>query len=370
METVSELLQNKEIIVCLGSGGAGKTTVAASIALEGAIIGRNTIAITIDPARRLASAMGLKERGGERARIDEGRLREAGLSPKGSLDVMLLDVRATFDSLVSKLAPTASAKDKILSNSYYRTIADSLSGSHEYMAMEALLTVYEEGRYGLVVVDTPPSRHFLDFLSAPRRLIELLDTPQLRWLAKSGNIINKFTLGITRAWSNIALSAVERVVGVNVLREIWNFFLDIECISAPLRKRASKVFEILRSPGAAFLIVSRPDESSIEDTASLYERLKNEGYPVSGVIVNRLCSALDDQSPNDGASLAELEGLGRKVLSCYADFKRLRAYQIESLRRLESTIGRDSLIMSLPELDDEVYDLSGLVRIKEHIFGG
>ncbi|MEM4657799.1 MAG: ArsA-related P-loop ATPase [Candidatus Methanosuratincola sp.] len=369
METVSELLHTKEIIICLGSGGAGKTTVAAGIALEGACRGRSTIAITVDPAKRLASAMGLKERGGERARIDEGRLLEAGLSPKGSLDVMLLDVRATFDSLVCRLAPTASARDKILSNSYYRTIADSLSGSHEYMAMEALLTVYEERRHGLIVVDTPPSRHFLDFLSAPRRLIELLDTPQLRWLARGGNIINRITLGITRAWSNIALGAVERVVGVDVLRDIWNFFLDIECINAPLRKRAEKVFEVLRSPGTAFLIVSKPDESSLEDAASLYEKLKDEGYPVSGVIVNRLYSALGELGSNGGASLAELEGLGRKVLSCCTDFKRLRASQVECLKRLESVISKDSLIVSLPELDDEVYDLSGLVRIKEHIFG-
>ncbi len=367
---IKDILDEKRIVVCLGSGGAGKTTISAALALQGTIMGKNTLALTIDPSRRLATSMGLDTDLGEITTIENKRIRELGMEPKGRLDVELLDVKATFDDLVNRLAPTPYDAHKILANNYYRTIADSLSGSHEYMAMEALLTAYEGGDYDLIAVDTPPARHFLDFLSAPRRLIELLDAPQLRWLVRSGSLANRLTLGMSRLWSNIVLKVLERIVGVEVLRDIWYFFMDIECINEPLKERARQTFRVLKSGEAVFFIVTRPDEPSLEDTAELYKKLSREGYDVGGIIVNRLFG-LDAES-DDGSALGELltayPQLAPKIEKCWRDYLQMEASEDQTLQRLKSEIGAAKPIKCLPQLDEEVYDLRGLSKVREALF--
>jgi len=377
---IERVLDEKRVVVCLGPGGAGKTTISAVIALQGVVMGKNTLALTIDPSWRLATSMGMDAHGGGNnvTTLKSERLEAAGIAPNGTLDVMLLDVKSTFDDLIARLAPSPGARDDILQNDYYRTIADSLSGSHEYMAIEALLAAYEEGGYDLIVVDTPPSRHFLDFLSAPKRLIELLDAPGLRLLARSERLAGSLSFGITKLWSNLALRAIERVVGVNVLRDVWNFFMDIECINDPLKERAERAFGVLQSDESVFFLVTRPDEPSLEDAVLLLTGLSGDGYDVGGVVVNRLLmegagkggelsAALGVDEPSVAPDLVS-PPMARKIGQCRAEYRQKCASEKEAVRKLSADIGREGLVLPLPELDREVCDIEGLSIMREILF--
>lgn len=367
MTKLEDAINEKEVVICVGPGGVGKTTVSAAIALESAFSGKKTLALTIDPARRLATSLGIS---GERnVEVNKARIKKAGFIPKGELHVTMLDVKSTFDELIDKVAPSESQRDKILSNKYYQNIADSLAGSQEYMAMEALLSAYERGEYGLIVVDTPPSRHILDFLSAPRRLINVLDAKALRLTLKSYSFMNRLSFGFTKIWTSVTLRVLEKVVGVDALNDVWEFFADFESVNEPLKRRAEETFRLLRSSKSMFLIVTGPGKQALYDSLSLYNNLTENNFKVGGIIANRVYSkdgVLD--LTGEAKSLLKDSALAEKLIKNYKNYRKVTESERKNLEEFEKNLRGKIPVVQIPYFDVEVYDLERLFELREHLF--
>ena len=247
MNPIAELVKNKQIIVCAGSGGVGKTTTAAAIALQAAVDGKKAAVLTIDPARRLASALGLKELSDEPTKVSTRKL--AGVEVKGELHALMLDTKSTFDKVVMRYAPTPRTGRADHRNRFYRNISGTLSGTQEYMAMEKLYELHAEGGFDLLVIDTPPTRNALDFLDAPRRMTDFFESRVLRWFLmpymKAGG-------GIMRV-ANVAamtfLKVVKRIIGAEVLEDTAEFFGNLEGMYEGFKQRAREVASLLQSDG-------------------------------------------------------------------------------------------------------------------------
>ena len=275
-DALVDLVAERTIIVCCGSGGVGKTTTAAVVALEGARLGRKTVVVTIDPAKRLADALGLKGLTDTPSRIE-------GDWP-GELWATMLDTKSTFDALVVKYAASPEQGERILANRFYRNISGALSGTQEYMAMEKLYELHDETDFDLVVVDTPPTRHALDFLDAPRRLSRFLDHRLFRLLIVPSR-------GIVKAVNVAAqtfLRTVSRVVGGDVVDDAVAFFQAFEGMEEGFRQRAARVNELLAADGTAFVLVASPRRDTVEEAHFFAERLGEAGIAVRGLVVNRV----------------------------------------------------------------------------------
>ncbi len=365
-----EYIKNKEIIICAGPGGAGKTTVSAALALAGAVIGRNTLALTIDPAKRLATSLGISTDTKEETQISERRFKEAGLSPKGILGAAIPDVKKTFDELIKRVAPSDASARKILSNKYYQGIADSLAGTQEYMAMEKLFSMYEKREYDLIVLDTPPSRHALDFLDAPKRLINLLEAGPLKWLLKPYFLVEKLSFGFSRLWTDLAIRALEKIVGIEVIHDIWEFFKDFEDLNEPFKKRAKETYELLRSPRTVFLIVTSPVEFAIYESLNLYKRLSKEKFLLGGVVINRAFLEYDfPASIGEGIKrhLSEHVDLAGKIMKNYQNYRALAASDTSGIEKMRKKLRKNTPLTVIPFFDTEIYDIEGLARVVRHI---
>jgi anion-transporting ArsA/GET3 family ATPase len=286
--TLTDLVDQRSIIVCCGSGGVGKTTTAAVVALEGARRGRRTVVVTIDPAKRLADALGLAGLTDTPSRID-------GDWP-GELWATMLDTKSTFDALVLKHAPTPEQGERILANRFYRNISGALSGTQEYMAMEKLYELHDESDFDLVVVDTPPTRHALDFLDAPRRLSRFLEHRLFRLLVAPSR-------GLVRAVNMAAqtfLRTVSKVVGGDVVDDAIAFFQAFEGMEEGFHERADRVNKLLSAPGTAFVLVASPRRDTVGEAHFFAERLEEADIAVEGLVVNRVHPSFGLPSPGSG----------------------------------------------------------------------
>jgi anion-transporting ArsA/GET3 family ATPase len=278
----------REILVCVGTGGVGKTTVSAALALEAARRGKRALVLTIDPAQRLADALGAGPLGGEPRPIPVERMREAGIEPRGSLHAMMLDTKRTFDQIVERYAPDEEALHQIFENPIYQHLTDALAGTREYSAMEQLYQIHRSGEFDLIVVDTPPARHALDFLDAPRRLTRFLDTQLLRLLFRPALAMGRTGFRLFRFGSATVLRTIERVTGLEFLRMTSEFLLAFEGMLDGFLERASETEQLLRSDVCGFLLVAGPDPLQARQAASFSERLQSDGIHLLGLITNRV----------------------------------------------------------------------------------
>src|SRR6266480_4898333 len=274
--TLGPLTRTRRVIVCCGSGGVGKTTTAAVLAMEGARQGRRAVVVTIDPAKRLADALGLQSLADTPSRIE-------GEWP-GELWALMLDTKSTFDALVAKYAPSPEQAEGILHNRFYRNISTALSGTQEYMAMEKLYELHGEGGFELVVVDTPPTRNALDFIDAPRRLTRFLDNRLFRWFMMPTRVGLKAVNVATRA----LLRTISRVVGAEVVQDAVAFFQAFEGMEEGFRQRAERVLHLLSDPATAFLLVTTPRTDALEESRFFAAKLEEAGIPVEALVVNRM----------------------------------------------------------------------------------
>ena len=271
------------LVVVVGSGGVGKTTLAASLGMASAHTGRDTLVMTFDPSLRLKDALGVGEEAADReVAVDAGT--------SGRLDASLLDARRTFDRLVARYAPDERARDRILANRYYHHLAGNLAGILEYMAVERLFEVATEGRYGRIVLDTPPTRQALDFLEAPQRIVGFLDSGALGialkpWFDDEGRLRGASRLGVV---GRSVEGLLDRMVGLGLLRDMVEFFQAFGPLFEGFRERALKVQQLLRSPETLFVLVSGPGEERIPDTMFFARRLLQAGHQLGPVIVNRV----------------------------------------------------------------------------------
>jgi anion-transporting ArsA/GET3 family ATPase len=383
----------RHILVCVGAGGVGKTTVAAALALHAARRGRRAVVITIDPARRLADALGLRELDNEPRALPAHVLAALGVGERGSLSAMMLDMKRTFDDLVTRFAPDEASRDRILGNPIYQHVSDALAGSAEYSAMEKVYELSEQEGFDLVVVDTPPSQHALDFLEAPQRLVEFLDSRIVQILVHPAFAAGRFGLRVFQRGIHRVLQVIERVSGVGFLEDLSDFLLAFEGMSEGFRERARKVRARLLGPQSAFVLVSGPGTRSVDDACRFLDRLDTTGAPVAGVILNRVRlwpgggdppARVPSEGEPDAAArpLAEAlaqagdlapERAGRAARAALALAERYAA----SVRRdaevtgplIARATGAGRFALRVPELSHDVHDLEGLARMAAHLFG-
>ena len=279
---VDAVLDTAKIIVCCGSGGVGKTTTAASLALRAAERGRRTVVLTIDPARRLAQSMGLTE-------LDNTPRPVAGIdgSAGGSLDAMMLDMKRTFDEIVEAHAEPGRAQ-AILDNPFYQALSSSFAGTQEYMAMEKLGQLRATGDHDLVVVDTPPTRSALDFLDAPERMTTLMDGRMVRILVAPAKAGGKAYLKVVTTGFSVFTNAITRIIGAQVLQDVSQFVAALETMFGGFRERAQGTYDLLKSPGTQFVVVAAPERDALREAAYFVERLAEESMPLAGLVVNRV----------------------------------------------------------------------------------
>jgi anion-transporting ArsA/GET3 family ATPase len=257
--SVEDLIERKEIVICAGSGGVGKTTTSAAIAAGMAARGKRVAVLTIDPARRLANSLGLPEMGNQEHQVDPALLAAAGLGGGGELWAMTLDAKQTFDDLVGRNAPDAKTRDAVLANPIYRELSKAVAGSQEYMAMEKLHELHQEGRYDLLVLDTPPTRNALDFLDAPERLSRFIDSRSLQLFRASGRL----GLGLVGRGTGVMFSVLQRATGVDLLSDLADFFNAFGDMSEGFRERARRVEALIGDSRSTFLLVTSPRAAAI-----------------------------------------------------------------------------------------------------------
>ena len=289
MNGLSALIGERRIIVCCGSGGVGKTTTAAALAVEGARRGRRTCVVTIDPARRLADAFGLDSLTNTPRRVD-GRW-------CGELWALMLDTKSTFDTAVIRYARDEAQTQAILASRLYRNLRDTLSGTQEYMAVEKLYQLHQEGGYDLIVVDTPPTRRAIDFLNAPRHLTRLLDNPAIRVLVMPSRAYLRAVSFAAQA----PLKAVAKIVGAETFLDTVAFLRAFEGMEAGISSRAKQVAELFAEPSTAFVLVVAPRQDAIDEGRFFAARLRESDIPVQALIVNRLHPHFDAQVPASAA---------------------------------------------------------------------
>jgi anion-transporting ArsA/GET3 family ATPase len=363
-------LDSRRVIVTLGAGGVGKTTTSAAIALGLARSGAKVAVVTIDPARRLATALGLETLSGEPHRIDVAALEERGTARKssssGELWAMMLDTKATFDGVVETLAPDAEAREEILANPVYRELSTAVAGSNELSAIAKLYELHAEGDFDVIVLDTPPSRNALDFLEAPGRLLGFLEGRALQVFLSPGGLTAKlFGRGTALVFAIFA-----RVTGVDMLSELSRFFRSLSGILDGFGERTRSVQQLLRSDQTAFLIVTSPEPEPVREARFLAARLAETNRPAPELIVNRVhldgLGARDEQAAAESLAPALGADLARRVASNLADFDVLVRRDEETVAELSELLdGRRPTLVG--HLDEEVQDLLGLGLIADQL---
>lgn len=359
------------VVVCTGAGGVGKTTTAAAVALRAAELGRDTVVLTIDPARRLAQALGVDRLSNEPSRVDLGPGAAAGTT--GTLHAMMLDMRRTFDELVTANASEAKAR-AIMENRFYQTMVTSFAGTQEYMAMEKLGQLLDDSSWDLVVVDTPPSRNALDFLDAPRRLGAFLDSRLMRLLSTPGRGVGRLVTGAM----STALKGVSTVVGSSMLADASEVVVALDSTFGGFTTRAARTQAILRREGTAFLVVSSAERPALREAAFFAERLAEEKMPLAGVVINRThprltdltaeqaTAAADRLSGTDADSGADAEAEAAAVLRIHADRAGTASREVRLLESFTNT-HPDVQIVGVPSLPFEISNLDALRSVGDQL---
>ncbi|GAB2652338.1 ArsA family ATPase [Saccharopolyspora gloriosae] len=361
---VDALLDDPEnrIVVCCGSGGVGKTTTAAALSVRAAERGRKTVVLTIDPARRLAQALGMRELDNQPRQVvlDD-------FEPTGDLNAMMLDMRRTFDDMVLAHAGRERAR-QILENPFYQTISTSFSGTQEYMAMEKLGQLAASGEWDLIIVDTPPSRSALDFLDAPQRLSTVLDGRLIKLLSSPAKAGGKGLRKIVGAGFGMFSKAVSTVIGGQLLSDASAFVQAFDSTFGGFRERADHTYRLLRSPGTSFVVIAAPEPDALREASFFVERLTAEGMPLAGLVANRTHPVFAELTGSRALSAAEeLDSAGNSplaaaVLRVHADRVAVADRERRMLARFTRAHPEVSWV-GVPALPADVHDLDGLREI-------
>jgi anion-transporting ArsA/GET3 family ATPase len=360
-------LRGKRIVICVGAGGVGKTTTSAALALGLAAGGKKVAVVTIDPAKRLASALGLDDLSGEPRQIEPEAFAAAGVEMKGELWAMMLDAKRTLDEIVERLAADDGARDEILGNAVYGELSTAVAGSHELSAIAKLYELHEEHDFDAIVLDTPPSRNALDFLNAPTRLLGFLEGRALKvFLAPGGLTARIFGRG-----TGLVFGIFARVTGIDMFGELSRFFRSLSGVIDGFGERTRSVATLLADPATTFMIVTSAEREPAREAVFLAERLAEAQMQRGALIVNRVHSVgLGEHSPGEVQRALEPElgqSLARRVAANLADFDVLRRRDSETIAGLAQALGEREPIL-VPHLDHEIQDLLGLARIAEELF--
>jgi anion-transporting ArsA/GET3 family ATPase len=382
--TLRDLVERHQIVISAGSGGVGKTTVAAAIALWGATKGRRAVVITIDPARRLATSLGLETLGSEAREIPKNLLRAQGIEEvSGSLSAMMLDQKGAWDALVERHAPPE-ARDRILANRFYQHLSQTFAGSQEYMAIEQLCVLAESGNYDLIVVDTPPTRHALDFLEAPRRIGDFLDRKVVKWFVTPYFSAGWSALRAMNRTAGFLLRRLEQATGVSALAEISDFFTSMSGLFENFQPRVERAYEVLRGAGTAFVLVTGPEEQVLGDAEYLSGKMAELHMPLKGVVLNRVHGEFrpagrgarrGEVGPEDVEQVASIvaaalgdAGAARELAANFVDYQVLARGESLRLEQFRAWLPRAVPVVQVPNFARDIHDLASLAAMHAHLF--
>jgi anion-transporting ArsA/GET3 family ATPase len=356
------LAAQRQIITCAGPGGVGKTTIAAAIAVHGARLGRRACVVTIDPAKRLADALGVENLTNQAHQVP------GDWGPGGELWALMLDTKSTFDDVVVRHAGSEQQAQTILDNRLYRNISGALGGTQEYMAMEKLYELHREGRFDLIVVDTPPTRHALDFLDAPERLMRFLDNRIFRLLMMP----TRASLRALNVATQMLLRTISKVVGGAIVADAVSFFSAFEGMEQGFRDRAAKVEELLVDRGTAFVVVAAPRRDAVEEALYFADRLAHSSGRVEALVVNRMFPSFGlvpagwDPAPNGGAGgagAADVAALATNLVDLDRVASREDQHVVVLTERLPGVP-----VIRVPFLAEDIHDVAGLTEVGRWLF--
>jgi anion-transporting ArsA/GET3 family ATPase len=373
---MAKVVDSHRVIVCVGSGGVGKTTTSAAIAVRAAGDGRRVLCLTIDPAKRLAQSLGLSELQGSEQQVSRQLFEQQGVPCRGSLSAMMLDMKHTFDDLVARHASSAEQKKRILDNRLYQYVSTSLAGTQEYMAMEKLHAVRQDARFDLIVLDTPPTTNALDFLEAPQKLVGAIDSPVMRWFVDT--LQGAPGMGLVGRGAAFVLKGLGRFTGAEFLENVGQFVKELNDLFGGFRERAKAVYEDLKGPDVAFVIVTSPAPGTVAEAIFFTRKLREYGITPRAMVVNRVHAAVPEATDRE-ALQSELVGqlqdqpateapeLLSRMLIASADARVLAARDRQGLLRLRKTVGSDLAYVEVPAFERDVHDLSALARLSQHL---
>ena len=383
---MKQLLKPGSIVVVLGPGGVGKTTVAAALGLAGARAALETAVLTVDPARRLRDALGLPRLGVTPSRIDGRRLRAAGLDPRLPFHAIAHDPKATWDGLVARFVPTTAARDQILANSFYRNLTGGFAGAENYAALEQLLTLHEGGRFALEIVDTPPAAQAFDFIEAPANLAKLLASRSARFVFNWSKFSRASGFSLANRLARRIFEELEKFAGARPLTAIADFFAAAGDALTAITNRMRTVDAMLHSGAVRFIIVTTSADDRLREAHELVRELKARRLKLAAIVINRACDELlldavierrSPPTPPYQRTIAELRrrarsdglsGAGRTDLMTFLEVHAVhQGAALQRMAQFQSSLPADLLCAILPELGPAANTLDGLVRIADRL---
>lgn len=365
---LDETLSRQRVLVCAGSGGVGKTTTAASLALRAALLGKRALVMTIDPAKRLADALGVKALGDEPV--------ELPVRGGGVLSAMMLDQKGAWDRLVERHAPSREIRDRIFQNRFYQHLSQSFAGSQEYMAIEQLRAFHESGRYDLIVVDTPPTRHALDFIEAPQRLADFLDRNIVRWFVKPYFSASWATMRLFNRTIGFLFRRLEEATGVSALAEVSEFFTSMAGLFENFEPRVRRVYELLRAPDTGFVLVVTAEEQVLQEGEFFLAQIQRLGIRLCAIVANRVHREFLEQrrlaSRRNLTTLLHRLGaddeLAKGLISNFENYQALGRgewLRLEAFRRA-APVGTPLVVV--PNLPSDVHSVTALEGLHQYLF--
>ena len=374
--SIKSLIENRRILVCVGPGGVGKTTISAALAIYGASKGKKVLVLTIDPAKRLANALGLDAMNTEETLVEPERFNRVGLKCKGSLHAMMLDVKSSFDALINRYSTSEEMKNRILANRYYQQVSSALAGSQEYIAMEKLYEIDLARNYDLIVLDTPPTANALDFLDAPKRMLQVLDSPVMKPFMKPATSARTFSRKFFFG-SSLVLKIIERFTGIELFRELAVFFTLLSSMLEGFKSRAKEVYDLLQSPEVGFVIVASPSLTTVDEALYFYRRLVQEQMPFGAFVVNRTHTGFGKGPENTDVfiqklyhdrelqriPLDSLRNLIGKMDRSLREIQLLAELDQSRIDHIRKSVPKDVPIVQIPLFDEDVHDLGRLAGL-------
>jgi anion-transporting ArsA/GET3 family ATPase len=378
--SLEQLLAAKEIVIFCGSGGVGKTTTAAAAgAMAVTHLGGKVLVLTVDPARRLANALGLEQFGNVETRVPHELFTAAGVEPRGELWAAMLDTKESWDALVRTHAPDAATRDAILANPLYQNIAGKFVQSHDYIAMERLYEIHASGRYDLIIVDTPPTRNAIDFLEAPERMADFFSSRLLRWL------ILPYKSRLINAASRPFYSIADRILGSQFLQDIAEFFILFQSMYDGFVERANAVTRTLEDRRTTFAVVSTLETAPVREADFFIEALHDKGFHLGAVVLNKVLPSyfLDGDATRaaqrldtDAAAVAEAlpaelgstKQVARVLHEIGASFLNYRVVATREAEQQQELAQVPDIVASIPFFDTDIFDLAGLLMLGERFW--
>jgi len=377
----NSIIKNKQLVVCCGSGGVGKTTTSAAIALKAAASGKKTLVITIDPAKRLAQSLGLSQLDNEERMVPREHLKQSGLDPNMQLYATMLDTAASLDSLIKRISANEEQARQILNNKIYRQFTNAIAGSQEYVAMERLFELMNNKNYDLIVLDTPPTKNALDFLNAPNRLASFLDDGIVKWFVKPQSRGLKARL--FQKGGEVVFKLLGLLAGRTFVQNLMEFFQAFNGLYGGFKDRAEKVSCLLRNDKTVFVLVTSAERNALTEAVFFHDKLISNGIPLQSVIVNRAFSPFETKgldlvmlkdlltknvSKISKRKTDEIKKFTEKLLQITSLTDKLNNIAFDNIERLKKNLQSANQILCIPIFAEEIHDMNGLMKMNRYLF--